>query len=182
MRLCSIDGCTNQHMAKGLCKLHYSRNKRGTPLGSERVCKSCSSPFLLTRGNRECCSQDCARDWWFKKQGPGYNQTLYRRNPERFKKATIKNKKIAKDKCYNAYGGYVCACCGVIGESFLTLDHINNDGAEHRKLFNPSALYRWIIRNNFPAMFQVLCWNCNCGKNMNGGVCPHKDESNGLRA
>ncbi len=38
-----------------------------------------------------------------------------------------------KDDIYKAYGGYVCTCCGETRELFLTLDHINNDGAEHRK-------------------------------------------------
>jgi hypothetical protein len=31
-----------------------------------------------------------------------------------------------------AYGGR-CACCGEFERDFLTLDHVNNDGAEHRR-------------------------------------------------
>lgn len=90
---------------------------------------------------------------------------------------------IRKDKVYEAYGGYQCACCGEEVRQFLTLDHINNDGASHRReVFGESrtsagshrSLYCWIIRNNFPSMFQVLCMNCNWGKRINGGVCPHK--------
>lgn len=89
---------------------------------------------------------------------------------------------IRKDKVYAAYGGYQCACCGEEIRHFLTLDHINNDGAAHRKeVFGDSrasagshrSLYCWIIKNNFPSIFQVLCMNCNWGKRMNGGVCPH---------
>ena len=65
-------------------------------------------------------------------------------------------------------------------KEFLVLDHINNDGAAHRKSMKNKSdgfgiqLYRWIIKNNFPPIFQVLCANCNMGKEMNGGVCPHK--------
>lgn len=34
-------------------------------------------------------------------------------------------------------------------------------------------LYKWIIDNGFPKYFQTLCMNCNHGKRMNNGVCPH---------
>lgn len=70
-----------------------------------------------------------------------------------------------------------CNCCGESIERFLTIDHINNDGAKHRKEY-PEArkdLYKWLINNNFPSGFQVLCFNCNCGKSQNGGICPHKN-------
>ncbi len=69
-----------------------------------------------------------------------------------------------------------CKCCGESIERFLTIDHINNDGREHRKTNNEARknLYKWLIKNNYPDGFQVLCYNCNCGKALNNGVCPHK--------
>jgi hypothetical protein len=72
-----------------------------------------------------------------------------------------------------AYGGPVCSCCGETIYEFLTIDHINNDGAEHRRAIG-QHLYRWLIENDYPSGFQVLCMNCNYGKQRNGGVCPHK--------
>jgi hypothetical protein len=69
------------------------------------------------------------------------------------------------------YGGK-CACCGETTYEFLTIDHINNDGAKHRKEIRKN-LYLWIIQNNFPEGFQILCWNCNCAKGFHG-ECPHK--------
>ncbi len=42
-----------------------------------------------------------------------------------------------KQECFNAYGGNKCACCKIIKRTeFLTLDHINNDGAEERRTLN----------------------------------------------
>jgi len=85
-----------------------------------------------------------------------------------------------KDKCYEYYGGYSCNCCGEKTKEFLVLDHTNNDGAAHRKLLGSKNngcglhMYTWIIKNNFPSIFQVLCANCNTGKQRNGGICPHK--------
>ena len=35
------------------------------------------------------------------------------------------------------------------------------------------TIFRKIIRGGFPANYQILCANCNWGKEMNGGVCPH---------
>ena len=79
-----------------------------------------------------------------------------------------------KLQVYEKYGN-VCSCCGESETRFLTIDHKNNDGAEHRKTVVPGrALYRWIVNNQFPSDFQILCFNCNCGRALNGGICPHK--------
>lgn len=82
----------------------------------------------------------------------------------------------------NHYGAK-CSCTGCIesNPAFLTLDHINNDGATHRKSLGLSSgvnFYRWVIANNFPSGLQTLCMNCNWGKNRNGGICPHEDTRN----
>ena len=77
------------------------------------------------------------------------------------------------------YGGQ-CVCCGESRIIFLTIDHINNDGAEHRKSIRQGPpLYRWLIANAFPKeAFQVLCYNCNCGRFHNKGACPHLTSPN----
>lgn len=94
------------------------------------------------------------------------------------KKSTLKLKRLVMD----AYGGH-CACCGETELVFLTIDHINSNGAEHRReiaaergsrwLQAGAPTYRWLRDNSFPEGFQVLCANCNCGRQWNGGVCPH---------
>lgn len=70
--------------------------------------------------------------------------------------------------------GAACACCGELEETFLCVDHVNNDGAEHRKEIPGGNLYKWLIDHAFPPGFQILCFNCNMGKHINGGVCPHQ--------
>lgn len=78
------------------------------------------------------------------------------------------------------YGGNPpkCECCEEKNIKFLTIDHIKNNGYEHRKLIGEGslAMYLWIIRNNFPKEFRVLCFNCNLGRGINKGICPHKEE------
>ena len=44
----------------------------------------------------------------------------------------------------------------------LTIDHVNNDGAAHRKRVKGMTSYRlygWIKAQGFPEGFQTLCWN-----------------------
>ena len=86
-----------------------------------------------------------------------------------------------KAAVYLAYGGAVCACCGETEPLFLSIDHVNNDGYEHRKQHGwaragGEQLMRWIANNGFPKDYQILCMNCNHGKSRNGGICPHELE------
>ena len=69
----------------------------------------------------------------------------------------------------------VCSCCNENEIDFLSIDHI--DGRkylknEEKKLVGP-RLYRFLIKNNFPSGYQVLCYNCNSAKS-DRGFCPHK--------
>lgn len=72
-----------------------------------------------------------------------------------------------------------CSCCGEINPDFLTIDHINNDGAKHRREINRSGggspFYNWLIINEFPEGFQTLCANCQLGKVRNFGKCNCKN-------
>ena len=73
-------------------------------------------------------------------------------------------------------GTMKCACCGEGMIRFLCIDHVNNDGAEHRReIGRTTNIYRYLIKENFPEGYQVLCFNCNCGKAYNYGICPHKE-------
>lgn len=73
------------------------------------------------------------------------------------------------------YGGK-CNCCGISELEFLTIDHIDQSGAEHRKTFTSGggALYRIIKQENFPLnKYQVLCFNCNFSAYLGQGKCIH---------
>lgn len=80
-----------------------------------------------------------------------------------------------KQKILDHYG-FECACCGVSEFEFLTIDHMNGGGNKHRKEVGSGvAFYLWLIRNNYPKGFQILCYNCNCSKG-HVGYCPHQKE------
>ncbi len=80
-----------------------------------------------------------------------------------------------KREVMDGYGGK-CACCGETELAFLTIDHIDGGGCKHRRSLNMGAgvqFYRKLLREGCPSGYQVLCFNCNMGRAVNGGVCPH---------
>lgn len=82
-----------------------------------------------------------------------------------------------KQEVLSHYGN-ICQCCGEHRIEFLTIDHINGDGAEHRRN-SPAkggrSTYLWLRRNDYPSGYQVLCFNCNIAKG-SSGECPHQTE------
>ena len=79
--------------------------------------------------------------------------------------------RILKSEVITAYGGR-CECCQEMELGFLTIDHIDGGGKKHR-LDVHGKIYLWLKKHNYPPGFRVLCFNCNCGRAVNGGVCPH---------
>lgn len=69
-----------------------------------------------------------------------------------------------------------CTCCGESEVRFLTIDHINGNGSEHRKSSKcgtGSVFYDWLIKEGMPEGYQVLCYNCNLARARHG-ICPHQ--------
>ena len=112
-------------------------------------------------------------------------------HPEQIKESRAKayQKRLEKDKAWkkqycrkmkilaiNHYEGK-CACCGETHIEFLAIDHSNGEGCKWRKemkITGGLAMYRWLINNNFPEGFRVLCHNCNQSMGM-FGYCPHQN-------
>lgn len=72
-------------------------------------------------------------------------------------------------------GTYRCACCAESEPRFLTLDHVNGNGNQHRRETNTRGIgmYRLLKKQGYPGGFQVLCMNCNFAKSAYS-ICPHK--------
>lgn len=71
-------------------------------------------------------------------------------------------------------GSMSCICCGETEYEFLTLDHINGGGSKHRKELGAANIYNALRKAGYPPGYQILCFNCNCGRQRNKGICPHK--------
>lgn len=75
-----------------------------------------------------------------------------------------------------AHYGTACACCGESRFEFLSFDHENGRGSEHRRADRTACdLARWLKRNGFPIGFRTLCMNCNWSRGRLG-YCPHERE------
>ena len=78
---------------------------------------------------------------------------------------------------YYSNGTNKCDCCSESIYEFLTIDHINNDGAEHRRKIGiiEGSLIEWLYTHKLPDGFKVMCFNCNCGRaHTKDNICPHK--------
>lgn len=99
----------------------------------------------------------------------------YRKNRRKIlDKIKAKNRAL-KVEVIGAYGG-ICACCGECHIEFLTIDHVNGDGHEHRRQVGKGRrIYADIKKQGFPqnGRFRVLCLNCNIALGFYG-YCPHR--------
>lgn len=80
------------------------------------------------------------------------------------RKYSLKARTKTKVAILTNYGGGKCACaqCGENRIECLSLDHINNDGMEHRKRlgFGGYRFYRLLQSQGYPEGYQTLCINC----------------------
>jgi hypothetical protein len=109
------------------------------------------------------------------------------------KKYYYKNYSLSKNKYYDysksngsrrvkiyeliGNGKIACACCGETEIRFITIDHIFGGGKKERRVEKWD--WRHLGLKTLEAekhRFQLLCWNCNSGRQINGGVCPHKEK------
>jgi len=134
--------------------IYECNKKRYDKLKNNRLCKECMQPLPENQTTRcDVCNRKAAD----------------RCSARRFE---------YKLKAFDHYGGVKCQCCGIENPVFLTIDHVNNDGNAHRKTdwLARNNIYQWLHKHKYPEGFQVLCWNCNMGKQINGGVCPHNEQ------
>ncbi len=81
-------------------------------------------------------------------------------------KDELKQKKLElKQLILTHYGNgkLVCTTCGEGRIECLSIDHMNNNGNQHRKEIgnlSGNGFYSWLKRENLPIGYQTLCMNC----------------------
>ena len=147
--ICKETECCKDVYATGHCKTHYSKYKM--------------------------------RKWLA--EHPEKRNLYYKNNKEKVTKQRKKNRieillrqrewrRKLKLEIFTHYSGGKPKCnhCNFEDIRALCLDHVNNDGAKHRRQIRPKNknrggnsvdVYIWVKRNNYPKTFQVLCSNCN---------------------
>lgn len=164
----------------------------GTNGGHANWCKKCrqayDKQYYRHRGGAEA-----NRRWraahpeknieYCKKQYKKHGKKRLKERKKRYKEDTRyaaqlrENDRKAREKLrlevISAYGGK-CSCCGENRLPFLTLEHVNHDGKEHRERVGVRGVYVDLRKRGFPKEgFTIFCWNCQMAT-CNGGICPHK--------
>ncbi len=121
------------------------------------------------------CLKAIQREW--NKANPGsLRVTWSKRNPKKAAAIAKAYRARIRERVLEAYGG-VCQCCAESENMFLAIDHIHGGGTKHVREIGRRSFYGWLVKNNFPEGFQVLCHNCNMAKGIYG-QCPHETERN----
>ena len=155
----------NPAHCKMLCKKCYTKQNRKErkEKRGKNICSGCL--FHL-------------RDWPYKRCKRCREKYTRNKDEEakKRKERYLKQRTMVLETYSN--GVPICNCCGETTFEFLTIDHINNNGAKERKKSGRRGameFVRWIIKNNYPKGLQILCWNCNTAKQYHGG-CPHVED------
>lgn len=108
-----------------------------------------------------------------------------KKNPEKAAIRKIKGSRVDKTNLrydvlsHYSNGSMTCACCGESIQRFLTIDDMDDFHNTYKKAIGSGIrFYRWLRKNNYPYGYQVMCFNCNSGRDLNGGICPHKEAKN----
>lgn len=157
---CGVGGHTSQS-----CKGQKRKVKHCPGCGLEKSLKAFYKNISAASGLKARCKDCCRAEY----------------NPKIERLGRMTEYLARKTEVINHYGGK-CVCCGQNNIGFLSLDHSNDDGAEHRKSLKEagervvgSDFYKWLKKNSFPSDLglRVMCYNCNVGRARNNGFCPH---------
>jgi len=188
-----IRKCSTCHEIKPLSDFAKSK---GCKYGISYRCKPCQNDYnhewkKTLRGkqsikrylekNRERISESRKKKYH---SDPEYRKKILERRKRNYKQYDAKKYKahrlqIIKTVYFHySNGTMACVCCGEKQLEFLTLDHINRNGSEERRRVKKqgNVFLEYLSKQGFPEGYQVLCYNCNCGRERNDGLCPHQQK------
>ena len=135
--------------------------------GYRRSCRRCRTLQANARN-----AVKYRNDPKYKKECLARSMASYgKKTPEERRRHANESREKIKRKVYTHYGkhGKMQCCwkgCTICDIDMLSIDHIKDDGAEHRRqmsgnrvAFSGKVLYQWLISQGFPEGFQTLCMN-----------------------
>lgn len=143
-----------------------------------RYCRSCGGK-ADTKPIQDCSDTRHAEAWEAKRQrNNAYrrerrakareNGDVYRAgrgNPDNKRAYARKRHVELRERLFRKIGTQICVRCGFSDKRALQFDHINSDGAEHRRALASGTAYYAALdamdANEFRQQLQVLCANCN---------------------
>ena len=148
---------------------------------ANRLCVRCGKRIPVSNSkNCSACNEKWRKHYWLK-YGENYRERRKKwwklKYAEKSKEQSRASRLRIKLEVFEAYGGCQCACCGEEHLRFLSIDHINGGGFQHRQEINQHgcSFYRWLRKKKFPPGYRVLCMNCQVSYSRDG-YCPHQSE------
>ena len=88
-------------------------------------------------------------------------------------------------KVYSKRSGFskpTCSCCKNNDWKFLVFDHMDKKLKKKHGKLSGTKLAKRLKEENYPKKMQILCWNCNSGKEITGGkYCAHHLSQSGQK-
>ena len=155
-----------------LCKAskppaEFNNNIR-RPSGKDAYCKQCRAVYRILHPMTKQAQSEANKRYRLKnREKCRARQKSWRdKNKEHCRQTNgILRRKYnlqLKTALLEAYGKS-CACCNESNVGFLSIDHINGGGRQHRRdiKVTGTSFYKWLKDNNYPPGYRVLCPNCN---------------------
>jgi hypothetical protein len=151
----------------------YRKHQKKRILGQRNY--RLNNPEKVKESNHKCYLKHREERLQFAKEyrrnlSPEQKQKNAQRLHEWHKKNPLRSKEWHFAKKFEIISHYTneqftCQNCGIDGICFLTVDHIEGrKKMGHDRYTGTSELYRYILKNQFPSNFQILCFNCNMKK------------------
>lgn len=156
--------CPNHLVHDSSCKLCISVYNHAKYLANKpHIIEKIS---LYKKNHQDWLSNYRKQDWIKNKEKYIVQKKEYRAvNAEHIKKTKKVHAARLREAAVKHYsdGTMACALCGTKEYQHLCLDHKDGDGTRHRKEnhIEGKAVYQWCKKNGYPALFRVLCYNCN---------------------
>jgi hypothetical protein len=176
------NGCKEPSMSQQTTSAHHPGQPSGKPNRNrnkrpdrELRCSSCGAEFLCKSRGLRC--RPCERRRKQQEHAERMMSEAYAAEHRRRKREAVAKRRVAERAATIAAYGGKCECCGESHHEFLGIDHVNGNGAEHRRSIRKGcglSFYRWLQAQGYPKEeFRLLCWNCNLARGFYG-YCPHE--------
>lgn len=141
-----------------------------------KKCSKCKEEKDMSCFNKTCRSHD-GHDCYCRDCRKAINKEWQEKNVDKYRDSIKKSRTKLRIDTINAYGGK-CSCCGEANIEFLTIDHVNGDGREHRAESTCAQhVYYDLKKRGYPQEgYRCLCMNCNWSIGI-WGYCPHQKQS-----
>lgn len=164
----------NEYKFRGLHLCQYLK-RQGFPEGYQTLCWNCNSGRANNGG---VCPHKTDEVIMTKNKYHSKNPSKHTLAMRKYMPNYVKQLRF---EVLTHYGNGVlaCVCCGISELQFLNIDHINGRTDYEKKNGKERGwqLMRSLRKKGYPKGYQTLCWNCNSGKHLNKGICPHKDNA-----